>query len=393
MLKRSLVTSAALALVTALAFPAEGHAQSPLPQVTKSPTAAEVPGRTREPLISDEQVRKAISDISKLAELEAERKTVPDDAYFSRDKIDVDREITGHLNELATILRSSESIQHWRDMRARQRELAKTRNDIDRLTQEAQLDPGKRPELMQQVEAAQKAAEDLRNRASTSKRLASEALQKAGVDLSEGQLDALTATVVGDDIVDLVTRVTNLGTVLERLREAVEKGTGGAEAQRRYYGAVVVVHKIALGAQRRYLEKIEGQYLPFVEGVITSATKASEEAQSLKRGETNPDRLKVLDANLKAQKITSDTARLYKQQLEGQRNYARSALADLERTVSVAINTRDTVQISLDLLATMDASQDLFRVIQTLKLPSIQPFNSAEVERAFERLTQQMAGY
>jgi hypothetical protein len=59
----------------------------------------------------------------------------------------------------------------------------------------------------------------------------------------------------------------------------------------------------------------------------------------------------------------------------------------------VAINTRDTVQISLDLLATMDASQDLFRVIQTLKLPSIQPFNSAEVERAFERLTQQMAGY
>ncbi len=47
----------------------------------------------------------------------------------------------------------------------------------------------------------------------------------------------------------------------------------------------------------------------------------------------------------------------------------------------------------LDLLATMDASQDLFRVVQSLHLPSIQPFNSAEVERAFERLTQQMAGY
>lgn len=379
MSKSLLVRSIALAVIS-LALTSNGYAQP-------------APSTARQTLITDDQVRAAVADISRLAELDAERKTVPDDAFLGRDKGDVDKEITQSLNALASILNSSESVRHWQDMRARQRELAAKRNEIDRLTQDAELNPSKRAEVQEKIEAARKAVDGLKERASASMRLADEALRKAGVDLNPSQLDALAATVVGDDIVDLVTRVTNLGTILERLRASVEKGTGGAEAQRRYYAAVVVVHKIAVDTQKRYLSKIESHYLPFVETVIASAAKASDEALSLKRGETNPDRLKVLDANLKAQKITGETARLYKQQLEGQRNYARSALFDLERTLSVAINTRDTVTISLDLLATMDASQNLFRVIQTLRLPAIQPFDSVEVERAFERLTQQMAGY
>ena len=171
----------------------------------------------------------------------------------------------------------------------------------------------------------------------------------------------MAASVVSDDIVDMVTRVTNLATVLERLSDSVKNATGTPQTQRRYYGAVVVVQKIALGVQQRYLEKIENKYAPFVDETIEAATRYSDDATRLRRTESNADRIKALDANLKAQKLTIQAARLYRQQLEGQRASARDAISESQRTLSVAVNTRDTVNVSLDLLATMDASQQLLR--------------------------------
>jgi hypothetical protein len=323
---------------------------------------------------------------------EAERPNLPEDAWLARDKRDVDKEITQLLSELSDILGSSDATRYWREMRERGRELAAKRIEIDKLAQEADLNPQKREELTRTIEAARAAAEDLRKSANAAKQAANDALRRAGIDLTQSQLDALAATVVGDDIDDLVSRVANLATILERMRDSISRGTGSPDTQRRYYGAVVVVQKIALSVQKRYLAKVENKYLPFVDEVIATVSKVSDEANRLKRTETNSDRMRVLDANLKAQTLTTETARLYKQHLEAQRSYAQNAIRESERTLNVALNTRDTVAVSLDLLASIDASQDLFRVIKLLRLPSIQPFNSDEVQRAFERLTAQMNG-
>jgi hypothetical protein len=54
--------------------------------------------------------------------------------------------------------------------------------------------------------------------------------------------------------------------------------------------------------------------------------------------------------------------------------------------------TRDTVNVSLDLLTTMEASQQLFGTIQNMRIPAIVPINSDELRSAFERLTAQMQG-
>ena len=54
--------------------------------------------------------------------------------------------------------------------------------------------------------------------------------------------------------------------------------------------------------------------------------------------------------------------------------------------------TRDTVNVSLDLLTTMEASQQLFGMIQNMRIPAIVPINSDELRSAFERLTAQMQG-
>jgi hypothetical protein len=48
------------------------------------------------------------------------------------------------------------------------------------------------------------------------------------------------------------------------------------------------------------------------------------------------------------------------------------------------------VNVSLDLLTTMDAGQQLFGMVQNLRIPAIVPINSDELRSAFERLTAQM---
>ena len=376
----------ALAIGTGMAF-----AQS-APPPARPKAVAQLGSSNGERLISDDQVRAAISKITGVADLEAERKSAPTSAWLQRDQGDIDREILQQLDELSKTLGSSEAVRSWRELRERQRELAAKRTEIDRLVQEAELSPSSRTELNQKIDAARAEAESLSERIAIAKRTASDNVRKTGLDLSDLQLDALSASVIADDIVDLITRVTNLSTVLERLGESVKGGTRTAETQRRYYGSVVVVQKIALSVQQRYFAKIENKYLPFVDDMITAATRASDEATKLRRGENNADRIKVLDANQKAQKLTIQAARLYRQQLESQRDYIRNAISESERTLNVAINTRDTVTVSLDLLANMDASQDLFRLIQGMKLPAIQPFSNDELQGAFERLTSQMQG-
>jgi hypothetical protein len=371
-----------------------GAQQTPAraPEPAVRPAATE-PQRPKEPLISDEAIREAIADIGKLVDIEAERAKLPDEAWFSRDKKDADGEIAALLAELNGVVGNSEALKHWTEMRNRQRELVGKRAELDRLAQDAELATGDRAELNARVEAARGAVEDLKRQADAAKRAAYASLFRSGSDLDEKHMDALAATVVGDEIVDLVTRTTNLVTLLERLRDAVARGTGGAEAQRRYYGAVVAVQKMALAAQRRYLERIEGRYSPFVDGIVATAGKALEQATELRRSETNPERLKVLEANIKAQKLTMDTARLYKRHLDAQGRQARTAIAESERSLRVAENTRQTVAIGLDLLATITSSDELFKAIQPLQLPVMQPFNSDEIERAFQNLTTQMNGF
>ena len=367
-------------------------AQAPSPIATITKPLAQATGIKPERLISDDQIRSAITKITGVSDLEAERKDAPSTAWFARDKADIDGEISEHLDELSRTLGSSDAVRSWREMRDRQKAIAAKRVEIDKLVQDAELSPSRRDEFRQKIEAARREADTLQDTVIIAKRTAKDHLRKAGLDLTDAQLDALSANVVSDDIVDMVTRVTNLATVLERLSESVTNGTKAPETQRRYYGAVVVVQKLVLGVQQRYHDRIEKKYLPFVDGVIASTIGHNDEATRLRRTETNAERSKALDGNLKAQKITLQAARLYRQQLDSQKATTRDAIAESQRTLSVAINTRDTVNVSLDLLTTMEASQQLFGIIHNMRIPAMVPINSDELRSAFERLTAQMQG-
>jgi hypothetical protein len=235
--------------------------------------------------------------------------------------------------------------------------------------------------------------EDLKRRADASKRAAYSALFRSGSDLDEKHMDALAATVVGDEIVDLVTRTTNLVTLLERLRDAVAKGTGGAEAQRRYYGAVVAVQKMALAAQRRYLERIEGRYGPFVDGIVRTAGKALEQATELRRSETNSGPAQGPGGQHQGPEADHG----HRPPLQAPPRRASPAGADGDRGIGALLaGRREHPADGGDRARPSRHHHELGRAVQgdpAASAPVMQPFNSDEIERAFQNLTTQMNGF
>ena len=167
--------------------------QTPSPSSIASKVLATT-GIKPERLISDDQIRSAISKITGVSDLEAERKDAPESAWFSRDRADIDAEISEHLDELSKTLGSSDAVRSWREMRDRQRELAEKRVEIDKLVQDAELSPSRRDEFRQKIEAARHEADTLQERVSIAKRTAYGHLRKAGLDLTDAQLDALGQT-------------------------------------------------------------------------------------------------------------------------------------------------------------------------------------------------------
>ncbi len=192
---RGALMHAAILIIFTVAMMVLSHSeaafgQTPSPSSITSKVFATT-GIKPERLISDDQIRSAISKITGVSDLEAERKDAPESAWFSRDRADIDAEISEHLDELSKTLGSSDAVRSWREMRDRQRELAAKRNEIDQLVQEAELSPSRRDEFRQKIDAARKEADALHERVIVAKRTAHDHVRKAGLDLTDAQLDAL----------------------------------------------------------------------------------------------------------------------------------------------------------------------------------------------------------
>src|SRR5829696_4740799 len=75
-------------------------AQAPSPLATTTKLLTQATGIKPERLISDDQIRSAITKLTGVSDLETERKEAPESAWFARDRADIDAEISEHLDEL-----------------------------------------------------------------------------------------------------------------------------------------------------------------------------------------------------------------------------------------------------------------------------------------------------
>jgi hypothetical protein len=218
-----------------------------------------------------------------------------------------------------------------------------------------------------------------------------DSLAKSGVSVSKEQLDLLLDSVLGGDLLRLVAAFQASRVIDLRLAELLTQSSGDLKAARRYFAMHAALFAMLVHAQSAVLEKIDRDYLPKLNAVMSSIKTSREKTYQLMGAQNRPDQRRALEANLKSQDLAEKVASYYKDYLQAQR---RQVLAAHERTLhdlKIADNTYETVEASFELRALMDDARTSFEALLKLEAPGFdQIFQNESLRKEFEKLTEKL---
>ena len=215
-------------------------------------------------------------------------------------------------------------------------------------------------------------------------------LAEIGVNLSEAQVEGLLAMATGDDIVEMMAVFEAMEAVNSELRRATLETGESLEVAKRYYGIHLVLLEVAELMHARFVEQVDDIYLRRLQEISEDAQELRSEAQALLANERDPQMRAVLESNIAAQDLTLRASRLYRQQLQAQRASVADSLSEVGRRVTVARNTWKTVRLSSELVSLLRGSNDAFETLMRIDVPDLRPFESIELQRELERLTEEL---
>ena len=213
-------------------------------------------------------------------------------------------------------------------------------------------------------------------------------LRALGLDLTDDQLDFMLTTVVGDNLIDLGILFDNVKVITGQLERLVEESGEDLQSARRYYGLYVILLKSLRQMHLQVELAIANSYIPRIDAIAQRAAELSDQTQALLK--QNPDRQAILQANLDAQRLTLEAAAIYRQYLDEQGRQITAARVALETDIATAWNTYETVRVSGELVGIVKASRKLLDGLISRQVPALRPFRNLEMQREFEKLTEQL---
>lgn len=322
--------------------------------------------------------------------LEERHDSLPDNAWFGPDKSSNRADINELLDQAVALLGSADSQRyrarireledairdaHDRIARYRQQQVSapeqalwrETRSDLDRAIAETEAQIAR-----QQAEIA------------GLKEQFADALRDNGLELNAEQVDFLLSTVIGDELIDLGIGFDNVKLMIHQLEDLLVASGESLDAARRYYGMYAVLLEVLALMHEQVLDAV-ARYQVRIDAIDERTRSLLAESRQLARGSERHQAL--LAANVEAQQLTLQSARLY-------RDYLRDQAADVQRSheqllhdLAVARNTYETVRVSGELVRMMRAGQQLLDTLFTRQAPTLFTFRNLELKREFERLT------
>lgn len=322
--------------------------------------------------------------------LEERHDSLPDNAWFGPDKSSNRTDINELLDQAVALLGSADSQRyrarireledairdaHERIARYRQQQVSapeqalwrETRSDLDRAIAETEAQIAR-----QQAEIA------------GLKEQFADALRDNGLELNAEQVDFLLSTVIGDELIDLGIGFDNVKLMIHQLEDLLVASGESLDAARRYYGMYAVLLEVLALMHEQVLDAV-ARYQARIDAIDERTRSLLAESRQLARGSERHQAL--LAANVEAQQLTLQSARLY-------RDYLRDQAADVQRSheqllhdLAVARNTYETVRVSGELVRMMRAGQQLLDTLFTRQAPTLFTFRNLELKREFERLT------
>ncbi len=326
--------------------------------------------------------------------LEERQASLPEDRWLGEDQASNQAAIDELLDQAVALLSTSTTQDHRQRIRALQHEITQARQDIATYRRERVAAPTEsliKKTLADYDAAIAERQADIRRyekELETVKRQFAGELRALGLELSDDQLDFMLTTVVGDNLIDLGILFDNVKVITGQLERLVEESGEDLHSARRYYGLYVILLKSLRQMHLQVELAIANSYIPRIDAIAQRATELSAETQALLK--RNPDRQAILQANLDAQRLTLEAAEIYRQYLDEQGRQITAARVALETDIATAWNTYETVRVSGELVGLVKASRKLLDGLISRQVPALRPFRNLEMQREFEKLTEQL---
>lgn len=247
---------------------------------------------------------------------------------------------------------------------------ATTRGDYDRLIEARQRN----------IVAYEQELDTIKTRLST-------ALSAIGIDMPPDQLELWLSSAIGDDVVSMGVVFQSIRAVTQRLEELTRDSGENLDFAKRYYGMVVILHKLVVTMQKRFISRVDEDILPSLKQYRDEADELIAESRTLLRAGGNRA---SLESNIAANELTKRAIDLYTRIVQSQRKKVADALRVSEREEQVAINTYRTVRLSASVADLVRDGANTFETLSSLQVPDAAEFQNEEIREEFRRLTERL---
>ena len=245
--------------------------------------------------------------------------------------------------------------------------------------------------LAHEIETQDKANAGKKAEIATTKAEIGDALAKAGITMSQDQLDLLLDSVLSGDLVRLVAVFNSAKLIDEQLGKGIQTGNGDLSAARKFFAMHAALFAMLVHAQDTLIGKIDEVYLPRLKAIGKDVAEARADTKKLLKDQNREDQKKALEANLKSQEFADEVMAYYRGYLLQQREQLAAARIKAAKDLKIADNTYETVEASFQLKQLIKDAKASFEAIQKLETPGFeQIFQNQELRQEFDNLTRKL---
>lgn len=325
-----------------------------------------------------------------------ESELLPEERLILNDRSKNDRKIDSILEDVVEILVDSETGDIRREFSRTQALLAKRRANLSSLKEKRISAPESggflkksREELSEEIAEEESAIKEDEARLIDLERSMANRLKAEGLDASEEQIKGLLAGVTAEDITGMYAVYGNIRTFSEKLTELMEQGRDDISVARRYYGIYALLLRTCVVMNERFVEKIDGRYLPDLLAMEESASSLKEELSIQVDDRALSSRQRdLVRSNLESTYTTLEVIGAYRLFLGDQRERALSNLQAFRRDYSVAYNAYRTMKLAGGLLEMVKENRRDFDAVAKLEIPEVAIFSNDRLIKEFRSITE-----
>ena len=214
-----------------------------------------------------------------------------------------------------------------------------------------------------------------------------EKLRLIDVDMPADQIELWLSSAIGSDVISMGVVFNSIRTITERLEILTQESGENLTFAKRYYGMVVILHKLVVHVQEGFVARVDNDVLPRLAGFRDEADDIIAESRRLLREGGNQA---SLNHNIRANELTKRAIALYEEVVRGQRDKVADALRISRREEAVAINTYRTVSLSANVASLIQEGLSTFETLYNLQVPDSASFENAEIREEFRKLTERI---